>query len=370
MTGITLNSPQEALNHMRRTRILDRGLSTIIPIEGYTCHVTSYGEVTRSFAQGLTQLETRYEIVNVLGSPDLDFEIPEIGNHHNKHSPESWRVSFSTPDYCHKDRTLDRVAYTMWESTRLHTDWVEELNRRKLVIVPSTYCADMFSANGINKARIAIVPLGVDTRLYRYVPKAFREKVVFGAGGNLAHGLGRKRLDIAIKCFQEAFEGRENVELQVKVTSGCKIEDVNDDRITFIRGYVSEEEMAAWYQSLDVFISASRSEGWGWMPQKAMCCGTPVVSSIYGGVREFMSYENSYEVAHQLVAAKGFYARKGHWGQLDVEGFKAQMIRAASNPNERWTKGKLAHTSASRFTWKNSAAKLVEVLNDQGYTQL
>ena len=56
------------------------------------------------------------------------------------------------------------------------------------------------------------------------------------------------------------------------------------DRITRI-GYVPDEMMRPFYQQAELFVMPSLFEPFGMTSQEAMACGTPVVASKFGGIR-------------------------------------------------------------------------------------
>ena len=59
------------------------------------------------------------------------------------------------------------------------------------------------------------------------------------------------------------------------------------DAVRFV-GVVPNAELARWYSAADVLILASSREGWPNVLLEAMACGTPVVASDVGGVREMV----------------------------------------------------------------------------------
>jgi glycosyltransferase involved in cell wall biosynthesis len=52
-------------------------------------------------------------------------------------------------------------------------------------------------------------------------------------------------------------------------------------------GRVTDAELRRLYSSADLFINPSRAEGWGLSPLEALACGTSVVSTITGWVRDY-----------------------------------------------------------------------------------
>ena len=59
------------------------------------------------------------------------------------------------------------------------------------------------------------------------------------------------------------------------------------DAVHFV-GLVPNAELARWYSAADVLVLASSREGWPNVLLEAMACGTPVVASDVGGVREMV----------------------------------------------------------------------------------
>jgi len=52
----------------------------------------------------------------------------------------------------------------------------------------------------------------------------------------------------------------------------------------------SDEELAAWYNRASVYVHASHYEGFGLPPLEAMSCGTAVVTTDSGGVRDYAQH--------------------------------------------------------------------------------
>lgn len=60
-----------------------------------------------------------------------------------------------------------------------------------------------------------------------------------------------------------------------------------EDRILF-SGEVPVDQIAQWYQALDLFVAPQRWEGFGLTPLEAMACGTPVVATKVGAFPELI----------------------------------------------------------------------------------
>ena len=97
--------------------------------------------------------------------------------------------------------------------------------------------------------------------------------------GTISNLMKRKRIDLLIKAFLEA--DREDSRLLIG-GNGAEKENLlkiagDDPRIKFL-GFVADEDMNDFYNSLDVFVFPTAEEGYGMPIVEAMACGKPVVT--------------------------------------------------------------------------------------------
>jgi glycosyltransferase involved in cell wall biosynthesis len=342
------------------------------------------------------------------------------------------------------------VVIAMWEATRLRPGGVQNLNTFACVVVPCEANARWFRSSGVT-VPIRVVPLGIDPGIYhpttesRILPprrqeeeetpererenrekrnqrvqilslplslsgvlspdlgvlavKSPRPPFRVGCAGRVGEWVGnRKGLDLVAACFLDAFpdaEGEgEDARLEIKVYPDCKIAELGHPRITLVKEALSDEGLADWYRSLDLFCSASRGEGWGLQPHQAMACGTPVAAPIWGGHSAYMTPESSYPLAFEEQLAgrpygrgpdvpprrSGVFKLKGNkmvqvrgtadpsaeacWCVVDPASLVAAMREARADPAARLAKGNVAAIRAAEFTWSRSARELAEVLRE------
>ena len=265
------------------------------------------------------------------------------------------------------DMTGD-VILTMWESTRLHPDWVQNLNRARAVLVPCQWCLDLFRDSGV-KVPLRIVPLGYYPETYHPTIPEPEGVTVFGCAGRTSHGGSRKGLEQVARAFLDAFPTEQDVRLEVKIWPDCQFNYQEDRRIIVNREPLSDTGLADWYRSLSVFVSASKSEGWGLQPLQAMACGRPAIATHYSGHGVYMTPETTYPVAYREEAVPdGFpiYGGLGDWSIPDHDSLIAQMRAAHHDPAERRRKGKAAAARALGFTWEIAGRELVKALQEFG----
>lgn len=212
------------------------------------------------------------------------------------------------------------VLFADWVTTGLPDGWANWINLFKAVIVPSDWVATVFAANGVT-APIHIVPMGIHTELYRYRPMPIGD-FTFGTAGTGP----RKGIQQVIEAFRQAFPSRSDVRLRVKVRPCDPMPDSHGDgRIDIIRFNLRDDQMADWYASLHVFVSASCGEGWGLMGHQAAAVGRPLIAARFGGMKEYFHLGTGFMLDYRLRPSG---RHPGHWAEIDTDDISLMMVAA------------------------------------------
>jgi glycosyltransferase involved in cell wall biosynthesis len=146
-------------------------------------------------------------------------------------------------------------------------------------VVAFTAAAAAMIAERAPRARIAVIPHGVDLERFRpgvepFVPNLPRP-VVMTAGAVDAH----KRLDLAVEAMARL--GRGTLLVLGDGPAARDLDELASRRlgpVRYLRTAGPRDDMPAWYAAADCFTLPSKSESFGLAYLEAMACGLPCVA--------------------------------------------------------------------------------------------
>jgi glycosyltransferase involved in cell wall biosynthesis len=333
---------------------------------------SGYGEIAYHLLYGLPKVGYEPDFISLIENydPKLISDgihgklIPEYNRTaaHNLvvHPMDFRQASLLTPVYLKLDR---KIHLAMWETSRIRKDWASMLNSNVAVIVPCEWNKKTFEEAGVS-IPVFKVSLGISTDIYNYKEPNPNNPFTIGIGANMLAGTvdpRKKILDLPY-LFAKAFPNQKDVKLKIKATGYPK--RYTDPRIDVNVNYITEKELADWYASLDVFLSVSKGEGWGFMQHQAMAIGRPLVSHCYGGLSEFFDNNVGYVIPHKLVEATGYYSMAGgQWAESDNDVIIETLRWLYNNRDDVLRKGKLSAERAGQFTIEKMVLGVGNVLN-------
>lgn len=215
-----------------------------------------------------------------------------------------------------------RILYTMFEADRWPVDWVSACNCANQVWVPSTFCKETLLASGC-ESPVEIVPLGVDTDVY-YSESKGGESETFTIGFAGAASM-RKGFDLAVQAFTEEFGADEPVRFAVRSAHLLDLTVPKDPRIQVIGGVVSDDDMRAFYNSIDLLVLPTRGEGFGLTPLEAMACGTPVAVTNWSGCTDYLADDTLRIAVDRLESCKGYHGVDARWASPSMASIRYCM---------------------------------------------
>ncbi len=278
------------------------------------------------------------------------------------------------------------VVRTMFETDSIPQDWVGRLNQMDEVWVPTSFNLETFADAGVT-VPIHVVPGGVDATLFR---PGLRPLRVPGLRGTVFLSIFewafRKGWDVLLSAWAEAFGPDDDVSLvlrasQVTGTIGtaapidqrvdAHLELLGKARtdvapIVVLDRPLSMADLPRLYAAADVYVSASRGEGWGRPMLEAMACRIPVVATRWSGNLAFMDDENSVlldiEGLHPVDDRAEFAFYRGHrWAEPSRAHLVEVFQRLATDPALRKRIGARARSDVERrWQWKQVTRSVVE----------
>lgn len=254
-----------------------------------------------------------------------------------------------------------KAILTMWETDYLPAKFANHLSQYDIVLVPSEHNRAVFCKHHDN---VHVVQLGIDTELWKPSEKGRKPgPIKFMAGGS--HWT-RKGLDAVVKAFSQ-FQASD-VQLIIKTIPDMvgEIPKNLDPRITVIQENLDEIAERDLYRSADLFISASRGEGFGLMPLQAIAAGIPTLLSDTSGHREFIHLASRQIATTPKEAAFPPFYTKGIWDEPDVQSILDGMTWFMDNRKEARAMMPELSAKAREFTWARSAQQLLDATGTSG----
>jgi teichuronic acid biosynthesis glycosyltransferase TuaC len=154
-------------------------------------------------------------------------------------------------------------------------------------------------ALAFDPARLHVMRNGVDTERFRPLPPAqARARLGLDADGPVLLTVGNlheyKGQRLALEAWALMRQRHPLARLLI-VGEGpdrgwlqARAQELGAGDAVMLAGTVSNTELYAWYSAADLLVLASSREGWPNVLLEAMACGTPVVATDVGGVREIV----------------------------------------------------------------------------------
>jgi glycosyltransferase involved in cell wall biosynthesis len=249
-----------------------------------------------------------------------------------------------------------KTILTMWETDKLPPKFFEYLPQFDTVIVPCLHNFDLFSQHHDN---VHVIPLGVDRTVWHPAARPDNDKFRIVAGGS---EWMRKGLDVVLEVFQML--GMPNSELHLKIVPPYRgaPEVRNWPNVVVHDDWMSLEDEVNLVRSADVFISASRGEGFGLMPLQAISAGVPTIVTDAHGHREFSDLA-SHRISTSPSRAKiGKWDSIGNWDEPNREELAAAILDVRANLEKYRAQALVNAEETAAFNWDTAADQLLQIV--------
>ncbi len=196
------------------------------------------------------------------------------------------------------------LRYRRQRSKRFWMSWA--LRRADRVIAVSEGLRQFAIDLGVDPQRVTVVPNGVNPDVFFRRDRlrcrsthgiAPAERIILSAG-DLAELKGHHRVIAAMRNLNDRGVTARLLIAGGVGRSGCYAETLRQqvtasdlgDQVAFL-GEVTQQTLAELMSAADVFCLASSTEGWPNVVNEALACGTPVVATDVGAVRQMIVSE-------------------------------------------------------------------------------
>ena len=222
----------------------------------------------------------------------------------------------------------------------------EEIRQADAVLVGSTYAADSFVAEGIERSKMRVVPYGVDLKTFTPGPRQPRKpsdpfKAIYA--GQLTQ---RKGLAYLLRGYRQFARAGTQLTLVGSIVGSDAPLRPYADHYTHI-AHQTRPALAEMYRQADVFVFPTLVEGMPLVVLEAMACGLPVIVTANG---------------------PGDLVRDGVDGFVipdrNPDAISDRLERLHRDPTLQLEMGHQAALRAQSFGWDAYASKAMRVLSE------
>lgn len=293
--------------------------------------------------------------------------------------PQNWKSRF-------KPKSKIKASIFNYETSVVPEEWRFELKHVDFVLPSSNFCMEIFKNNGWDQEKLKYLPLGFDDCLFdgtqTYdLPQAKSFKFL-----TVAINHYRKNIDKLVEGYYKSFTKNDDVSLILKTNLRppktkfeCNvIQIINDIQKQFDHKNLPSlillddkiKNISGLYNSSDVFISTSSSEGFGLPFLEAMAAKKLIIAPRATGQLDFLNDENSIFLNMSKVPAdpniQYWKASKSAITYMpNTDDISRKMLLVKNNYNLLYNKFSPNFESILlNFTWRETAKKLVNLYDN------
>jgi glycosyltransferase involved in cell wall biosynthesis len=338
-----------------------------LQLYGYLAGTDSYSNVFGALAHALADEITELALCNYAGPEPSDPVLSHLTGL-NRRARVGIFFGFPThaPDFFFSHDI--RIGICVCETDQILPEWVRACNRFHLIVVPSRSCRMAFLRSGVTSP-VMVVPHGVHPQ-HRLI-EGLRPNGRFVFYNSLRSHLvaERKGYRELIRCFQIAFEGRDDIVLRLRIGDrrwlpACPGWPDYGRLVEFDPpGALSLRDAARVYSEVHCTVHPSKGEGFGLVPLESIACETPVIAPATGGMADYLDRDNSICLRPGgVIRAPRVDHQCGRYCAVDEEDLIAKLRHAV----DHWTeeRDKLVTAGADvrrRYAWPRVLQPIIEI---------
>lgn len=264
----------------------------------------------------------------------------------------------------------ERIGFPIFELDKFSDLEKHHLANLDKIFVCSSWAKEVIKKE-LNTDSVSVIPLGVDTSVFKPSEIKNNEETIFL---NCGKWEVRKGHDILVEIFNQTFDVSDKVQLWLLPTNPFLSEDEKatwhnkyyqsklGSKIRILPRFNTQEEVYNIMQKVHCGIFPSRAEGWNLELLELMACGKPVITTNYSAHTEFCNKNNALLVdinETELAYDNKWFFGQGNWAKISKQQIDqfADYMKQTHNKNMR---GELSINlagieTAKKFNWNNTA---------------
>lgn len=263
-----------------------------------------------------------------------------------------------------------KVSICMFESSKIHPEWVDILNTVDAVVVPSQFCYESFTDCGVTTP-VHVIPLGI-SETYQPYKRPYRSPLTFLAWMDRGK---RKGGFHALRAFSLAFGDDPNYQLILKARENIAGFNIINDNITLLQQDMTEAELYELYKSADCLVNPNLGEGFGLVPREFAATGGVALATNWSGTADDLPLWGwpipySLKPAGWRGIAKFDGVDLGDWAEPNIEALAAMMRDVAENYQDYHTAAlNQAANIHKLYSWRAFTTAVYEVWKEVAHAR-
>lgn len=270
-----------------------------------------------------------------------------------------------------------RVGFPIFELDRFQPYELHHLERQDRLIVTCEWARTVLLENGLWRAPIDIVPLGVDRTVFHEDVRPARapgEDTVFASVGKLETRKGQHAL---LRAFEAAFTPKDRVRLVLVCHNPFVSEKEFEEsvspfrrspmaaRITVVtKPLPTQHDLATVMATADCGVFPVRAEGWNLEALEMLSMGKQVIATACTGHTAFLTNDNARLVSVDALEESVPGDTKGRWAAWGASQHEqlVEQLRAVHVARQSNSLGvnQAGIETAKDFSWTASAKALIQ----------
>ncbi|OHE10576.1 MAG: group 1 glycosyl transferase [Sulfurimonas sp. RIFOXYD12_FULL_33_39] len=264
-----------------------------------------------------------------------------------------------------------------WEESSFPKEYLHDFNTYLDALpVMSAYVKKVMIDNGLS-IPVFVVGVGVDHLLdisekeYMLTTKKSFKFL------HVSSCFPRKGIDILLKSYENAFTDKDDVCLVVKtfpnphndiekLLKTHKLKNPRFPEVELINLDLNDSHIVSLYKKCDTLVAPSRGEGFGLPMAEAMLFDMPVITTGFGGQRDFCDDETAWLIDYTFSKADTHMNLfNSYWAEPSYEHLSKLLKEVYKTPKEQLSKKtqKARENILAKYKWKDCALRILDVIS-------